>query len=175
MSVIDWLKRIKLFNVAYIKFLKCHDDFMKILSLNALTAFDSVFFQISHLFFWILKRIITSRVTCLSSLKTSFTKSLSLESVAILLSLWVSVCSTALRFDDNDVLKLLMWQHFFYNVTQYLDKLIIIKINVFSCCIWDENHLMWLDNVWSSRKFMQQTIEKKNKRECQIVSWWIDI
>ena len=117
MSVIDWLKRIKLFNVAYVKFLKCRDDFTKILSLNALTAFDSVFFQISHLFFWILKWVITSRVTRLSLLKTSLTESLSLESVAISLSLWVSVCSTALRFNDNDVLKLLMWWHLFCNVT----------------------------------------------------------
>ena len=101
MSVIDWLKRIKLFNVAYIEFLKCHDDFTKILSLNALTAFNSVFFQINHLFFWILKWVITSRVTRLSSLKTSLTESLSLESVAISLSSWVSVCSTALRFDAS--------------------------------------------------------------------------
>ena len=115
--IIDWLKRIELFNVAYVKFLKCRDDFTKILSLNALTAFNSVFFQISHLFFWILKRIITLRVIHLSSLKTSFTESLSLESVVISLSLWVSVCSTALRFDDDDVLKLLMWQRFFCNVT----------------------------------------------------------
>ncbi len=108
MSVIDWLKRIKLFNVAYIKFLKCRDNFTKILSLNALTAFDFVFFQISHLFFWILKWVITSRVTRLSLLKTSLTESLSLESVAISLSL---------RFNDDDVLKLLMWWHLFCNVT----------------------------------------------------------
>jgi len=117
MSVIDWLKRIKLFNVAYIEFLKCHDNFTKILSLNALTAFNFVFFWISHIFFWILKWVITSRVTRLSSLKTFLTELLLLESVAILLSLWVSVCSTVLRFDDDNVLKLLMWRCLFCNVT----------------------------------------------------------
>ncbi len=92
-------------------------QFARILSLNALIAFDFVFFWISHLFFWILKWIITSRVTCLSLLKTSFTESLLLESVVISLSLWISVCSTALRFDNDDVLKLLMWRRFFCNVT----------------------------------------------------------
>ena len=46
MFIIDWLKRIELFNVAYVKFLKCHDNFTKILSLNALTAFNFVFFEL---------------------------------------------------------------------------------------------------------------------------------
>jgi len=75
------------------------------------------FFKLVIYFFWILKWIITSRVTHLSSLKTSFTESLSLKSVAILLSLWISVCLTALRFDNDDVLKLLMWWRLFCNIT----------------------------------------------------------
>ncbi len=75
-----------------------------------------------YLKYWSLKALKSVTVTLyklqmLSLLKTFFTESLSLESVAISLSLWISVCSTALRFDDDDVLKLLIWRRFFCNIT----------------------------------------------------------